>query len=290
MATAGLSISVLGITTSSLPAAAARVPYSAPLETAGWTGTLSWAISSGALPAGLRLSQDGTITGTPTPTAAGHSAFTVMVTDSAAPPQMATAEFTIDVAREPVEVPRVPEGHAEARHTLTNLGLAVSDEVMEAISDKPARTVVGTDPPGGSLVAPATMITLVVSNTTEVPPVVGAPAEAAEEMLINAGFRVTAHMEGKAGGRLMVRSQTPEGGSRVPRHSNVSLVLAAPEYEERAERAEEERAERAEEERAERAEEERAEREIAPSRARGQTGASTETKAGRKPRSSRPAD
>jgi hypothetical protein len=57
-----------------------KVPYSQPLPVAGGAGPYSYALLSGALPAGLTMSSSGVISGTPTK--AGGSAFTVQVTDA----------------------------------------------------------------------------------------------------------------------------------------------------------------------------------------------------------------
>ncbi|MFI5068112.1 MAG: PASTA domain-containing protein [Streptosporangiales bacterium] len=134
------------------------------------------------------------------------------------------------MAAEPVEVPQVHGRPDSARDKLLSLGLIVAGQVLETISDKPSGTVVGSYPPAGSLVPPATSIQLAVSNAVEVPPVIGFSVEQAEEVLSEAGFRVSTSTEGDGGGYLVVRHQSPEGGFWVPRRSTVSLVLGAPEY------------------------------------------------------------
>ena len=70
----------LTITTSSLPPAQVGTPYSQVLSAGGGTAPYTWAVSSGALPAGLSLSSGGTVSGTPT--TSGTASFTVQVTDS----------------------------------------------------------------------------------------------------------------------------------------------------------------------------------------------------------------
>jgi hypothetical protein len=80
-----LSITVdpatLTITTSSLPNATFGSAYSQTLQATGGSGTYSWSRTAGALPGGLTLNPNGTITGAPTAT--GNFNFTVTVTDSA---------------------------------------------------------------------------------------------------------------------------------------------------------------------------------------------------------------
>jgi hypothetical protein len=66
------------IATSSLPAAALGISYSATLQTAGIDSNTTWEITAGAPPAGLTLSKEGVISGTPT--AASSSTFTVKAT------------------------------------------------------------------------------------------------------------------------------------------------------------------------------------------------------------------
>jgi hypothetical protein len=77
---------VLTISTTSLPAGALGVPYSAFVNAAGATGAFTWTITSGSLPAGLTFQTTSTsssaqITGTPT--LLQTSKFTVQVTDAA---------------------------------------------------------------------------------------------------------------------------------------------------------------------------------------------------------------
>jgi large repetitive protein len=69
------------IATGSLAPAALGSPYSATLATSGIASNTTWAVTSGSLPAGLTLSQEGAISGTPT--AVGSSTFTVQATGNA---------------------------------------------------------------------------------------------------------------------------------------------------------------------------------------------------------------
>jgi len=69
------------IATSSLPPAALGAPYSATLQTDGIDSNTTWEVTAGALPAGLTLSKEGVIAGTPT--AGGSSTFTVKATGEA---------------------------------------------------------------------------------------------------------------------------------------------------------------------------------------------------------------
>jgi len=73
----------LTINTSSLSGATNGTTYSNLLQASGGTGTYTWSITSGALPAGLTLSPSGRISGKPTAT--GTATFSITATDSAQP-------------------------------------------------------------------------------------------------------------------------------------------------------------------------------------------------------------
>jgi hypothetical protein len=94
-----LSITVytgLTITTSSLPNGTVNSAYSATLQSAGGTGTVTWSLTQGSsLPVGLGLSSSGQISGLPT--TAGTSSFTVAATDSSTPPQTETQQLSITI-------------------------------------------------------------------------------------------------------------------------------------------------------------------------------------------------
>ncbi|WP_342377312.1 putative Ig domain-containing protein [Myxococcus stipitatus] len=67
------------ITTLTLPDGTRGAPYSQDLAVTGGAGTRTWALASGALPPGLALSAQGTLSGTPTST--GLTSFSVRVSD-----------------------------------------------------------------------------------------------------------------------------------------------------------------------------------------------------------------
>jgi len=58
----------------------AGLPFSAQVSAGGGSGTYTWSVGNGALPAGITLANDGTISGTPR--LGGRYAFTLTVTDS----------------------------------------------------------------------------------------------------------------------------------------------------------------------------------------------------------------
>jgi large repetitive protein len=84
----------LSITTASLPNGQTGVPYSQTLQASGGSGTYTWSISAGSLPAGLSLNASGHISGTPT--APGTANITVKVIDTAS--GSATRALSITIA------------------------------------------------------------------------------------------------------------------------------------------------------------------------------------------------
>src|SRR5207302_31446 len=80
-------------TTSPLAAGTANAAYSQTLAATGGSGSYTWSITFGTLPAGLTLSSGGVISGTPT--AVGTSNFTVLVTDSVS--QTASKPFALTI-------------------------------------------------------------------------------------------------------------------------------------------------------------------------------------------------
>ncbi len=94
--TSGAVYSKIDITTSTLPDATHAVAYSEQLvATGGVTSGLTWAVDSRtALPAGLTLSTDGLLSGTPT--VAGANSFIVTATDTVG--NSVSARFSLTVA------------------------------------------------------------------------------------------------------------------------------------------------------------------------------------------------
>ena len=97
-ASKALSIAVIApltVVTSSMPPATTAVAYSVTLAASGGSGTYTWSMASGTLPAGLTLSSAGLLSGTPT--SAGSFSFSVKVTDGAA--RTATKSLTVEIGR-----------------------------------------------------------------------------------------------------------------------------------------------------------------------------------------------
>ena len=106
---AGFSLSVqyadLTIVTSSVPAGLLHQPYEAHLTAEGGTPPYLWELTGGALPFGLRLDVDGTVSGSPT--LIGSRTFSVQVTDSNDDTDDATLSMEI-VAPLTIETRAVP--------------------------------------------------------------------------------------------------------------------------------------------------------------------------------------
>jgi len=68
------------ITSTTIPDAKAGTPYSVTLTETGGLSPYSWSVSSGALPAGLTLSSNGIVSGTPS--TSGSTTFSVALVDS----------------------------------------------------------------------------------------------------------------------------------------------------------------------------------------------------------------
>jgi len=81
----------------------ATVAYSSAASAMGGIAPYSFSVASGALPAGLTLAANGTLSGTPT--TAGTSNFTLQVSDSSNPAQTATRACSVAIAAAPSTPP-----------------------------------------------------------------------------------------------------------------------------------------------------------------------------------------
>jgi hypothetical protein len=110
------------ITTTSVNAASVGSPYSFSFETSGIPSNTIWSVSAGTLPAGLSLSKEGTISGTPTTT--GKSTFTITATGFAkdfSGTRIDAHDFTLNVASLAATVSR-PTGEVGVRFTSSLVG------------------------------------------------------------------------------------------------------------------------------------------------------------------------
>jgi hypothetical protein len=112
--TQALSITVapasVSITTGSLPDGQLGVAYSQTLQANGGTGSYTWSISSGTLPAGLNLTSSGQITGAPN--ALGKRGFTVKASDAASASDTAALSINIVDSAVNITTTSLPNGEA----------------------------------------------------------------------------------------------------------------------------------------------------------------------------------
>lgn len=87
---------VLEVLTHNLPSAVANASYSQKLAAVGGAGSDHWSLVGGALPAGLTLADDGTVAGSPSPTADGAPAvLLVAVTDDTGAMALGTVSLRV---------------------------------------------------------------------------------------------------------------------------------------------------------------------------------------------------
>ncbi|MEO8101152.1 MAG: choice-of-anchor D domain-containing protein, partial [Betaproteobacteria bacterium] len=129
------------ITSGAPPAATVGVPYSFTFTASG-TPTLTWSVATGTLPAGLALSAPGVLSGTPT--AAGSSSFTVLVSNGTPPD--ATQGVTLNVAPAPAPAvtitgsgafPNTVEGATSAVQAITIQNTGTANLDISAIQVSP---------------------------------------------------------------------------------------------------------------------------------------------------------
>jgi Putative Ig domain/Beta-propeller repeat len=99
------SVDPLQFSTTSLPDGGLRLNYSHTLESSGGLAPFTWAIVSGSLPAGLTLSSEGAMSGTPT--ADGTASFTIALNDRTG--ARATRDLTLKVWDVPLIVADLPD-------------------------------------------------------------------------------------------------------------------------------------------------------------------------------------
>ncbi|MGI6854427.1 putative Ig domain-containing protein [Mesorhizobium sp. 1B3] len=83
-----------------LPAGEAGAAYSQIFTASGGSGSYTFAVTSGALPAGLTLSADGSLSGTPT--AVETASFTITASDAGAPGNSGKAAYTLEIEPAPL--------------------------------------------------------------------------------------------------------------------------------------------------------------------------------------------
>ena len=104
-------VSPVAIVTTGVVAAMETVPYAQMFAASGGAGTYTWSVTAGALPAGLSLTPQGLLAGTPVassgPRVATSHTFTVTAVDAADTSRWASRSFTLIVAPRPNAAPQV---------------------------------------------------------------------------------------------------------------------------------------------------------------------------------------
>lgn len=104
-----ITIPPIAVNATALPTGLAGKAYpSTKFTSAGGKSTLVWTVTSGALPAGLKLSTAGALSGTPV--GPGTSTFTVQVADGSVPKNIASRQFTLTVDPVTVNAAVLPTG------------------------------------------------------------------------------------------------------------------------------------------------------------------------------------
>jgi uncharacterized repeat protein (TIGR03803 family) len=145
----------LALSPTTLPAATVGASYSQTITASGGTAPYTFAVSGGALPAGLSLSSAGVLSGTPT--AGGSSSFTVTATDSNSDTGSQGYSLTVNPATITVAPKTVPAARVGASYsdTLTASGgtapytFAVTSGLLPAGLGLAASGVLGGTPTAG---------------------------------------------------------------------------------------------------------------------------------------------
>lgn len=129
-----------------------------------------------------------------------------------------------------VAVPNVVgQDKNDARKQLEHAGFSVS--IQRAFNDAPKDEVVTQSPTAGTDADKGSQVTLTVSKGPEqvqVPDVSGMDVKSARAALRGAGFKVKTIKEPTTGGQNTVTSQTPPGGSKADKGSEVTITVASP--------------------------------------------------------------
>lgn len=115
-----------------------------------------------------------------------------------------------------------------ASRALATAGLAVG-EIMSVDSERPIRTVLGSEPAAGTTLGAGGIVTLTVaSGSNGVPDVVGAPEQPAIDAVAAAGFVPIVTRQSSGAPTGTVTAVQPAGSTSLPLGATVSLVVAAP--------------------------------------------------------------
>ncbi|MGN6637242.1 MAG: PASTA domain-containing protein [Oryzihumus sp.] len=139
----------------------------------------------------------------------------------------APVDLVVSQGRQPITVQDFTGKPADqAVAALTGAGLKVDATRQQFSESVPKGSVISQNPPGGTLYK-GDKVTLVVSKGPQlvpVPNVVGKQQDQAAQILRAAGFQVS--IQQVMGGFFgIVRQQSPEGDSKAPKGSTITLVV-----------------------------------------------------------------
>ncbi|MGE5644713.1 MAG: putative Ig domain-containing protein [Acidobacteriota bacterium] len=110
-------VGALAVSTTTLPGASLRTPYSQTLSAVAGTSPYTWTVTEGALPPGLALSASGAISGTPA--TQGNYSFTVQVKDAVGTTAAAPLSIAVGPALSVTSGPALPPGALAAAYAAT---------------------------------------------------------------------------------------------------------------------------------------------------------------------------
>jgi hypothetical protein len=134
-----------GIDTQTVKSAVAGAPYSFTFATWGIASNTTWEVTSGTLPAGLTLSKEGLLSGTPT--TAGSSTFTVQATGNAKDftgTRVDSRQFTLNVVALAARLSR-PAAEVGVSFHSTLVASGGQSPYTWSVTGAPAGLTVGTD-------------------------------------------------------------------------------------------------------------------------------------------------
>lgn len=175
----------LSITTTSLPDGVVGTAYSTSLQSTGATGSVTWSIPPGTLPAGLTLNPStGSIIGTPTGATPTPASFNVTATDSANPPNSVTTALSITINSAPaptfaISTAELPNGSIGTPYDqiLTVTGgtspftwSISSGALPSGLSLNPSTGEITGTPTSTTTPAPSSTFTVAVKDSSATPP------------------------------------------------------------------------------------------------------------------------
>jgi len=127
------------ITTASLVDAIEANAYSVTLAATGGSGSFSWALAAGSLPAGMTLWATGVLSGTPTAT--GSSTFTVRATDATDPSRTATADLNLVVGPATAQIVKVTSIDVRTTTGTGGTSATATATVIDPASGRPVGSI-----------------------------------------------------------------------------------------------------------------------------------------------------